>query len=47
MSSKDSKKLLTEIRELIRHLHYSIHTKIACCDLIAKYIHFHKIQVNY
>jgi hypothetical protein len=48
MSSENSKKnnLLTEMRDLMRHLHYSIHTENAYCDWVAKYVHFHKMQVR-
>jgi len=48
MSSENPKKnnLLTEMRNLMRRLHYSIHTENAYCDWVAKYIHFHKMQVR-
>ncbi len=47
MSNENSKKnLLTEMRELMRRLHYSIHTENAYCDWVAKYVHFHKMQVR-
>jgi len=45
MSSKDSN-LLTEMRELMRRLHYSIHTENAYCEWVAKYINFHKMQAR-
>ncbi|MFK5968635.1 MAG: integron integrase [Candidatus Marithrix sp.] len=45
MSSKDSN-LLTEMRDLMRRLHYSIHTENAYCEWVSRYIHFHKIQAR-
>ena len=48
MSSENTKKnnLLTEMRDLMRRLHYSIHTETAYCDWVAKYVHFHKMQAR-
>ena len=47
MSSQNSKtNLLTETRELMRRLHYSIHTERAYCDWITRYIRFHHMQVR-
>jgi len=47
MSSKNSKRnLLTEMRDTMRRLHYSIHTEKAYCDWVAKFIHFHKMQAR-
>jgi len=45
MSSENPKKnkLLTEMRDLMRRLHYSIHTENAYCEWVTKYIHFHKM----
>ena len=47
MSSKNSKtnNFINEMWDLMRRLHYSIHTENACCDWVTKYIHFHKMQV--
>ena len=46
MSNENKKNnLLTEMRNFMRRLHYSIHTENAYCDWVAKYIHFHKMQV--
>jgi len=47
MSSQDSnKKLLPEIRDIMRRLHYSIHTERIYCDWITRYIRFHHMQVK-
>lgn len=48
MSSENPKKnnLLTEMRDFMRRLHYSIHTENAYCEWVAKYIHFHKMQTR-
>jgi len=35
------KKILEEIREVMRLKHYSIHTERACCDWIKRFIFFH------
>ncbi len=46
MSSKNSQKsnLLTEMRDIMHRLHYSIHTENIYCDWVVKYVHFHKMQ---
>jgi len=48
MSSKNPRKnnLITEMRDLMRRLHYSIHTENAYCDWITKYIRFHQMQAR-
>ncbi len=47
MSSQNSKKnLLTETREFMRRLHYSIHTERAYCNWIARYVRFHHMQAR-
>lgn len=47
MSRGNSKKnLLTETQDLMRRLHYSIHTERAYCDWILRYIRFHHMQVR-
>ncbi|MCP4551033.1 MAG: hypothetical protein GY834_03090 [Bacteroidetes bacterium] len=38
------KKLLTEMRDVMRYLHYSIHTERAYCDWIARFVHFHQMD---
>jgi len=38
------KKLLTEMRDLMRRLHYSIHTERAYCDWVARFVRFHPID---
>ncbi len=43
MSTQNSgKDLLTEMRDLMRRLHYSIHTERAYCDWVARFIRFHQ-----
>ncbi len=44
-STKD-KKLLTEMRDLMRRLHYSIHTERAYCNWIVRFIRFHPMQAR-
>jgi len=46
MSSENQKNLLTEMRNLRRRLHYSIHTENAYCDGVAKYIHLTYLAVQ-
>jgi integron integrase len=41
MSSKKEKKLLDEVRDVLRLKHYSIHTERSYCDWIKKYVLFH------
>jgi len=38
------KKLLAEMRDLMRRLHYSIHTERAYCDWVERFVRFHHIQ---
>jgi len=40
------KKLLTEMRELMRRLHYSIHTERAYCDWVERFVRFHHMQTR-
>ncbi len=42
MSTKSGKTLLAATRNLIGHLHYSIHTERAYCDWIARFVRFHQ-----
>ncbi len=45
MSTQNSKKsILDEMRDILRRLHYSIHTERAYCDWVARYIRFHHLQ---
>ncbi len=39
-----SKKLLTEMRDLMRRLHYSIHTERAYCDWVSRFVCFHQLE---
>ena len=41
---QSDKRLLAETRDLLRRLHYSIHTEKAYCDWIARYVRFHQLQ---
>jgi integron integrase len=44
MSTQNTKKnILDEMRDLLRRLHYSIHTERAYCDWVARYIRFHHL----
>ena len=38
------KKLLSETRDLLRRLHYSIHTERAYCDWISRFVRFHHMR---
>jgi len=45
MSTKNSKTtLLEDTRDILRRLHYSIHTERAYCDWIARFVRFHHLQ---
>ena len=45
MSNLNSKRnILDEMRDLLRRLHYSIHTERAYCDWVARYIRFHHLK---
>lgn len=44
MSTQNNRKLLDEVREIMRLHHYSIHTERNYCDWIKKYIQFHKMS---
>lgn len=45
-TQKSGKKLLEETRDLMRRLHYSIHTERAYCDWIARFVRFHHLQAR-
>ena len=36
-------RLLDEVRNVMRLLHYSIHTERSYCDWIKRYVHYHKM----
>ncbi len=38
------KKLLAETRDMMRRLHYSIHTERAYCDWITRFVCFHHLR---
>jgi len=45
MSTKKSEKnLLDSMRDILRRLHYSIHTERAYCDWVTRFIKFHHLQ---
>jgi hypothetical protein len=44
MSTHNNRKLLDEVRKVMRLDHYSIHTERTYCDWIKQYIHFHKMK---
>jgi len=48
MSTQNSgESLLTETHNLMRRLHYSIHTERAyCCDRVARFIRFHQMEAR-
>ena len=41
---KPEKSLLETMRDILRRLHYSIHTERAYCDWVARFIKFHSLQ---
>lgn len=43
MSTQNNRRLLDEVRDIMRLHHYSIHTERTYCDWIKKYIRFHKM----
>jgi len=47
MSTEHSgKDLLSKMRDLMRRLHYSIHTECAYCDWVARFVRFHQMQAR-
>jgi hypothetical protein len=44
MSTSKDRKLLDEVQDVMRLLHYSIHTERTYCDWIRKYVLFHKMK---
>ena len=47
MSIQNQKKnILMESRDILRRMHYSIHTELAYCDWIGRYVRFHHMQVR-
>jgi integron integrase len=44
MSIPKERKLLDEVRDVMRLRHYSIHTERTYCEWIRKYVHFHKMK---
>ena len=43
MSRQNDKKLLDEVRDVMRVKHHSIHTERAYCDWIKKFVRFHQM----
>jgi len=44
MSTQKDRKLLDEVRDVLRLNHYSIHTERTYIDWIRKFVHFHKMS---
>ena len=44
MSTSKDRKILDEVRDVLRLLHYSIHTERTYCDWIKRYVLFHKMK---
>jgi len=44
MSSPKDKRLLEEVRDIMRLKHYSIHTERSYCDWIRRFAKFHKMS---
>ncbi len=44
MENKKEKKILVEVREVMRRFHYSIHTERSYCDWIRRFILYHKMS---
>ncbi|THB81387.1 MAG: integron integrase [Desulfobacteraceae bacterium] len=44
MSTQTHKKLLDQVRDLLRLKHYSIHTERTYCDWIARYVRYHGMK---
>ncbi len=38
--------LLSEMREVLRRMHYSIHTERSYCDWVKRFIQFHHLQAR-
>jgi integron integrase len=43
MSSSGNTRLLDDVRQVMRRLHYSIHTERAYCDWITRYVRYHQM----
>jgi integron integrase len=46
MSTQNNRKLLDEVREIMRLHHYSIHTERTYCEWIKQYTRFHKMSTR-
>ena len=45
LTSQDKdKKILEQVRDIMRLHHYSIHTERSYCDWIKRYINFHQMK---
>jgi site-specific recombinase XerD len=44
MSTTKNRRLLDEVRDVMRLLHYSIHTERSYCEWIKRYVHFHRMK---
>ena len=38
--------LLSEMRDVMRRMHYSIHTERSYCDWVKRFIHFYHLQAR-
>jgi len=45
-TTQKDRKLLNEVHDVMRLLHYSIHTERTYCDWIKQYIRFHKMMTR-
>jgi site-specific recombinase XerD len=44
MSTTKNRRLLDEVRDVMRLLHYSIHTERSYCEWIKRFVHFHEMK---
>jgi len=44
MSSLKKKRLMSEVREVMRRRHYLIHTERSYCDWIRRFVRFHQMN---
>ena len=46
MSTQKARKILDEVRDVMRLHHYSIHTERTYCEWIKKYVTFHDMNLD-
>jgi hypothetical protein len=44
MSTQKNRKIIDEVRDVMRLHHYSIHTERTYCDWIKRYVLFHQMK---